>query len=43
MSNSVMLKSYNGAIKLILDPDMNFNELLQLFKILGIEEEKEEK
>ncbi len=28
MSNSVMLKSYNGAIKLILDPDMNFNELL---------------
>ncbi len=28
MSQGVTLKSYNGAIKLILDPDMNFNELL---------------
>ncbi len=28
MSRGVTLKSYNGAIKLILDPEMNFNELL---------------
>ncbi|MBP5555974.1 MAG: hypothetical protein J6X94_14030 [Lachnospiraceae bacterium] len=28
MIRGVTLKSYNGAIKLILDPEMNFNELL---------------
>ena len=28
MNQGAILKSYNGAIKLILDPDMGFNELL---------------
>ena len=28
MNQGVILKSYNGAIKLILDPDMEFKELL---------------
>ena len=32
MSQGVTLKSYNGAIKLILDPEMNFNELLGLVR-----------
>ena len=32
MSQGVTLKSYNGAIKLILDPGMNFNELLGLVR-----------
>ena len=32
MSQGVTLKSYNGAIKLILDSEMNFNELLGLVR-----------
>ncbi len=32
MSQGVTLKRYNGAIKLILDPEMNFNELLGLVR-----------
>ncbi len=32
MASNVILKSYNGAIKLILDPDMPFNELLGLVR-----------
>lgn len=32
MSQGVMLKRYNGAIKLILDPEMSFNELLGLVR-----------
>ena len=32
MGSSVILKRYNGAIKLILDPDMPFNELLGLVR-----------
>ena len=32
MSQGVTLKSYNGAIKLILDPEMNFKELLGLVR-----------
>lgn len=32
MASNVILKSYNGAIKLILDPDMPFSELLGLVR-----------
>ena len=32
MASNVILKCYNGAIKLILDPDMPFNELLGLVR-----------
>ncbi len=29
MNGPVVLKSYKGVLKLILDPDLNFNELLK--------------
>ena len=32
MGSGVILKLYNGAYKLILDPDMPFNELLGLVR-----------
>ena len=33
MKQGAILKSYNGAMKLILDPEMDFNEVLECIKV----------